>query len=72
MKKQMMKMRKNILMLSFFLMVFSMQTVSAQNPDEFEPGVDDEPAAPIDGYIYAGLIAGALLAIRKLKKAELV
>ncbi len=71
MRKKMMKMRKNILMLSFFLMVFSMQPVSAQNPDEFPPDVDDEPAAPIDGYVYAGLIAGALIAIRKLKKAEL-
>lgn len=61
-------MKKNILLLSFFLMLLMVQPVMAQ--EGFDEDVDDEPAAPINGYVYAGLVAGVFLAIRKLKKAE--
>jgi len=61
-------MKKNIMLLSFFLMLLMVQPAMAQ--EGFDEDVDDEPAAPIDGYIYAGLIAGVFIAIRKLKKAE--
>jgi len=71
MKKRMMKMR-SIFLLSFFLVLFSTPMLAqGENPDEFEPGVDDEPAVPIDGYIYAGLIAGVLIAVKKLRKTEI-
>ena len=62
-------MKKNILVLSFFLMMLSMP-VMAQGFDE---DVDDEvPDTPINDYIYVGLVAGALIAIKKLKKSEIL
>jgi len=69
MKNRTQHMRKNVLLLSFFLMLLTIQPMMAQ-PEDFDEDVDDEPATPIDGYVYAGLIAGAFIAIRTLKKAE--
>jgi len=58
------------LFLSALFIVLSTSFASAQ--DEFPDDVNDEPGVPVDNYIYAGLIAGAVLAIRKLKKTETV
>lgn len=70
MKNTAQNMRKNVLRFSFFLMLLTIQPVMAQ--EDFPDDVDDEPKAPIDTYIYAGLIVGGFLAIRKLKKAEIL
>jgi len=62
--------RKKLFISSLFL-ILSVSNASAQI-DPFDPDVDDEtaPQAPIDGFITVGLLAGAALGIRKLKKAE--
>ena len=70
MKNRKKHMQKTIMMLAFFLTTLSIQPAIAQ--EGFDPDVDDQPAAPIDGYIYAGLIAGAFIAILKLRKTETV
>jgi len=70
MKKKKNHMKKNLFMLAFLLMVLSIQPVMAQ--EGFDPDVDDQPAAPIDGYLYTGLIAGACIAILKLRKRQIV
>lgn len=55
--------------LAFLFVSFSATTVQAQ--DGFEEDVDDEvAAAPIDGFLVSGLIAGAVLGIRKIRKSE--
>ena len=46
-------------------------TAHAQLPPGFDDDVDDEtPAAPIDGLLGLGLIAGTAIAYRKLKKSK--
>lgn len=61
--------RKSLFFASLF---FVLSTTIASAQDEFPDDVDDETAAaPIDGYIYAGLVVGSFLAIRKLKKTEI-
>ena len=60
--------RKKLLLTSFFLVL---STTFAMAQDSFDEDVDDEVVqAPIDGFITVGLIAGAFLGIRKLKKSE--
>jgi len=58
------------LFLSALFLVLSTSFASAQ-VDDADPDVNDEPDVPVDNYIYAGLIAGSFLAIRKLKKSEI-
>ncbi|MNE91624.1 hypothetical protein D3C80_1892610 [compost metagenome] len=55
-------------MLVLLLMLFSGTRLMAQ--DGFDDNVDDQaPAANVDGFLILGLIAGATLGIRKMKKA---
>ncbi len=56
------------LMLASLFLILSTTVASAQ--DEFPDDVDDEPSVPIDGFVITGLVAGSLLGIRKLRKAE--
>lgn len=55
-------------MLASLFLILSTTVASAQ--DEFPDDVDDEPSVPIDGFVITGLVAGSLLGIRKLRKAE--
>lgn len=56
-------------MLVLLLMLFSGTRLMAQ--DGFDDNVDDQaPGVPIDGLLVAGLIAGSVLGIRKMKKSE--
>lgn len=70
--------RKKLFITSLFLVMFTSFATAQDNDgepiDEWEegPDVNDEPAAPIDEYLFAGMIVGSFLAIRKLKKSELV
>lgn len=62
--------RKIFLAIAFFLTVLVSPALYAQTG--FEDDVDDEtpPEAPINGLLTAGLIAGAFLGYRFLKKGE--
>jgi len=61
--------KKKIMFASLFL-VFSTFQASAQDP--FDDNVDDQnpPGVPIDGFIIAGLVAGSILGIKKIKKPQ--
>lgn len=61
--------KKKIMFASLFL-VFSTFQASAQDP--FDDNVDDQnaPAAPIDGLIVVGLIAGSVYGIKKIRKSK--
>ena len=59
--------KKKIFIASLFLL-FSAINVNAQ--DSFDDNVNDEPAAPIDGFIVAGLIAGSVYGIKKIRKSQ--
>ena len=48
------------------MLCLTSQAIFAQ--EGFEDDVDDEVAAPIDGFLAIGLIAGAAYGIKKLKK----
>lgn len=67
--------RQKLFITSLFLVMFtSVATAQDGEPiDEWEegPDVNDEPEAPIDNYLFLGLVAGSFLAIRKLKKTEI-
>lgn len=60
--------------ISTVLVIFGLLVVSnmhAQGPPSFPDDVDDEnqnPAAPINGLLLAGLVAGSALGYKKLKK----
>ena len=60
--------KKSIFAFTIFMTFLTVQPVMAQ--EEFEEDVDDEPAAPIDDYIYYGLVVGALSGIILLRKSE--
>jgi hypothetical protein len=68
-KKRTITTLKRVLILSvLFLFVFSMQTVQAQSfPDDVD---DTAPAAPIDSYMYLGLIAAAIYGYVLLRKTQ--
>ena len=73
MKSISLNIRKKVFFASLFFVMFT-SVASAQldeEPPVFDEDVNDEPAAPIDAYLFAGLIAGSFLAIRKLKKSEI-
>ena len=59
--------KKKLFVASLFLL-FSTINVNAQ--DSFDDNVNDEPAAPIDGFIIAGLIAGSVFGIKKIRKSQ--
>ncbi len=60
---------KTKLFLASLFIVLSTASLKAQ--DGFEDDVDDEVAvAPIDGFIVAGLIAGSVLGIKKIRKSK--
>jgi hypothetical protein len=60
--------KKSIFAFTILMTFLTVQPVMAQ--EEFEEDVDDEPAAPIDDYIYYGLVVGALSGIILLRKSE--
>jgi hypothetical protein len=68
MKKHMTSIKKSIFAFTILMTFLTVQPVMAQ--EEFEEDVDDEPAAPIDDYIYYGLVVGALSGIILLRKSE--
>ena len=70
MKKHMTSIKKCIFAFTIFMTFLTVQPVMAQ--EEFEEDVDDEPAAPIDDYIYYGLIMGVLSGIILLKRKKAV
>ena len=70
MKKHMTSIKKSIFAFTIFMTFLTVQPVMAQ--EEFEEDVDDEPAAPIDDYIYYGLIMGVLSGIILLKRKKAV
>lgn len=57
---------KTKLFLASLFLVFSVNDLAAQ--DGFPDDVNDEPAVPVDGFIVAGLIAGSVLGIKKMRK----
>lgn len=60
---------KTKLFLASLFVILSVTNLSAQ--DGFDPDVDDETAAaPIDGFIVAGLIAGSVLGIKKIRNSK--
>ena len=67
MKKHLILIKKSIFTLTIFMTLLTVQPAMAQ-PEEFEEDVDDEPAAPIDDYIYYGLVTGACAGIVFLKR----
>jgi len=50
--------------------LLALSTAPAMAQDEFPEDVNDEPPVPINGFVLCGIAAGAVLGIRKLKKAE--
>jgi uncharacterized membrane-anchored protein YitT (DUF2179 family) len=70
MKKHMTSIKKSIFAFTILMTFLTVQPVMAQ--EEFEEDVDDEPAAPIDDYIYYGLIMGVLSGIILLKRKKAV
>lgn len=59
---------KTKLLTAFLFVLFSTASIQAQGFDE---DVDDEvAAAPIDGFILAGLVAGSVFGIRKIRKSS--
>lgn len=59
---------KTKLFLASLFVVLSATSLKAQ--DGFPDDVNDEPAVPIDGFVVAGLIAGAALGIKKIRKSK--
>jgi hypothetical protein len=68
MKKHMTSIKKSIFAFTIFMTALTVQPAMAQ--EEFEDDVDDEPAAPIDDYIYYGLILGAVSGFVFLKRTN--
>ena len=60
--------KKSIFAFTIFMTLLTVQPAMAQ--EEFEEDVDDEPAAPIDDYIYYGLAIGAISGIKFIRKNE--
>lgn len=67
--KKLKSLKLNLFIVGLFLGInFS---AHAQLPPGFGDDVDDEtPAAPIDGLLGLGLVAGTAIAYRKLKKSK--
>jgi len=59
---------RSSLALASLLLMLSTTVASAQ--DEFPDDVDDEPSVPIDGFVITGLVAGSVLGMRRVSKAE--
>lgn len=66
--KNISKSLKKKIVFATLCLLFSAGTVSAQDP--FDENVNDEPAAPIDGFLIAGLIAGSAFGISKIRKNQ--
>lgn len=63
------KISKNILATAVLVIaMFTSSAIYAQFPGFNDDVYDETPAAPIDGFIAIGFIAGGALAYRKLKK----
>ena len=58
----------NTVFLSVLFMTL-LSTRAAAQPEDFEDDVPDNPTVPIDDYLYIGLIAGAALGYKFLKRS---
>jgi len=68
MRRQAIHIKRQLLFFTIIATMFTVQPILAQ--DDFEDDVDDEPAVPIDNYVYVGMILGVGLGIRYLKSKQ--
>ena len=57
-----------VILILVLLLLVSTSGYAQLGDIDFDPGVDDETPAPINGLIALGLAAGAYLGIRQTKK----
>ena len=49
------------------LMLFTGLSYGQSDPFDFDDDVDDEPTAPINGFISVGIVAGVMVGVTYLK-----
>lgn len=61
--------KRSLKIFAFAILLSISFSAHAQLPPGFDDDVDDEtPAAPIDGLLGLGLVAGTAMAYRKIRK----